>query len=291
MKFRRSSRLVDMTNHLLEHPQKLISLTFFSERYQSAKSSISEDLTIIKQTFEQQGIGSLITVPGAAGGVKYIPFVEEEEARKFVKSLCEMFAKPERLLPGGYLYLTDILGNPQLVNQIGKLFASVYANRKIDVVMTVATKGIPLAYAVAGYLDVPVVIVRRDSKVTEGSTVSINYVSGSSKRIQTMLLSKRSLNEGSNVLIIDDFMKAGGTINGMISLLEEFNANVVGIGVLVESEDIEERLVDEYISVLKLTGVDIKEKAIQVHEGNFFHYLNNTSVIAAESELLEEVEE
>ena len=59
--------------------------------------------------------------------------------------------------------------------------------------MTVATKGIPLAYAVANYLDVPVVIARKDNKVTEGPTVSINYVSGSSKRIQTMTLAKRSL--------------------------------------------------------------------------------------------------
>ncbi len=58
MKFRRSERLVDMTNYLLEHPGELVSLTFFSERYQSAKSSISEDLTIIKETFERRGIGS-----------------------------------------------------------------------------------------------------------------------------------------------------------------------------------------------------------------------------------------
>ena len=34
MKFRRSERLVDMTNYLLEHPGELVSLTFFSERYQ-----------------------------------------------------------------------------------------------------------------------------------------------------------------------------------------------------------------------------------------------------------------
>lgn len=55
MKFRRSGRLVDLTNYLLTHPHVLVPLTFFSERYQSAKSSISEDLTIIKQTFEQRG--------------------------------------------------------------------------------------------------------------------------------------------------------------------------------------------------------------------------------------------
>lgn len=272
MKLRRSGRLVDMTNYLLAHPHSLVPLTLFSERYQSAKSSISEDLTIIKQTFEEQGAGSLLTVPGAAGGVKYIPGIRLEEAKEIIAELCEWMAKPERVLPGGYLYLTDMLGNPLLVNKIGRLFASVFANRKIDVVMTVATKGIPLAYAVARDLNVPVVIVRKDSKVTEGSTVSINYVSGSSKRIQTMLLAKRSLEEGSNVLIIDDFMKAGGTINGMISLLEEFNATVAGIGVLVETEGVEERLVDEYISLVKLTEVDIREKHIHLKEGNYFDF-------------------
>ena len=55
MKIRRSTRLVDMTYYLLQNPRQLVSLTFFAERYQSAKSSISEDLVIIKQTFEQKG--------------------------------------------------------------------------------------------------------------------------------------------------------------------------------------------------------------------------------------------
>lgn len=65
MKIRRSTRLVDMTYYLLQNPRQLVSLTFFAERYQSAKSSISEDLVIIKQTFEQQGVGTLQTIPGA----------------------------------------------------------------------------------------------------------------------------------------------------------------------------------------------------------------------------------
>ncbi|KZZ86522.1 MULTISPECIES: pur operon repressor [Bacillaceae] len=270
MKLRRSGRLVDMTNYMLNHPHSLVPLTYFSERYQSAKSSISEDLTIIKQTFEQQGVGSLQTVPGAAGGVKFVPGMHIEEAGAIIDSIKKRMAAPDRLLPGGYLYLTDILGDPSIVNKVGRMFASVFAERKIDVVMTVATKGIPLAYAVANDLNVPVIIVRKDSKVTEGSTVSINYVSGSSKRIQTMVLAKRSLKEGSNVLIIDDFMKAGGTINGMVSLLEEFQAKVAGIGVLVETKGVEERLVDEYISLVKLTGVDVKGKQIELQEGNFF---------------------
>lgn len=270
MKFRRSERLVDMTNYLLEHPQQLVSLSFFAERYGSAKSSISEDLAIIKETFEKRGIGTLKTVPGASGGVKYTVKMSDEEAKPIIKELCGLIADPDRLLPGGYLYMTDILGDPSIVQKAGRLLASAFTEEKIDIVMTVATKGIPLAYAVASHLNVPVVIVRRDNKVTEGSTVSINYVSGSTGRIQTMVLSKRSLEQGSNVLIVDDFMKAGGTVNGMISMLNEFNANLAGIAVLVEAEQIKDRLVDEYLSLVKLSDVDVREKRIQVSQGNYF---------------------
>ncbi|MEI5909619.1 pur operon repressor [Bacillus spongiae] len=270
MKFKRSERLIDLTHFIVENPNHIVPLTFFAERYQSAKSSISEDLAIIKQTFEQRGIGTLQTVPGAAGGVRFISRVQENDAKEIVKELCERLASADRLLPGGYLFMTDLLGNPSIMNKVGKLLASAFAEKEIDVIMTVATKGIPIAHAIANHLNVPVVIVRRDSKVTEGPTVSINYVSGSSKRIQTMVLSKRSLKEGSRVLIVDDFMKAGGTVHGMINLLEEFSATVAGIAVLMESENASERLVSDYISLVKLSNVDEREKRINVFEGNYF---------------------
>jgi len=54
VKIKRSERLVDMTRYLLERPHRLISLTYFAKRYESAKSSISEDLSIIKKTFEDR---------------------------------------------------------------------------------------------------------------------------------------------------------------------------------------------------------------------------------------------
>lgn len=272
MKLRRSGRLVDMTHFLLEHPHHLVPLTFFSERYQSAKSSISEDLAIIKEQFEQQGIGTIVTVSGAAGGVKFISKIGKQEAIQVENELKKLLAVPERILPGGYLYMTDVLGHPKYVNQIGRIFASIFSDHDIDVVMTIATKGIPLAYAVASHVNVPVVVVRNDNRVTEGSTVSINYVSGSSKRIQTMTLARRSLQPGANVLIIDDFMKAGGTINGMIHLLEEFQAKLAGIGVFVESADIKERLVEEYVSVLKLSHVNDKDKRIEIVSGNYLQH-------------------
>ncbi len=168
--------------------------------------------------------------------------------------------------------MSDILGQPSMLNEIGKMFASAFSHLQIDVVMTVETKGIPLAYATAAALNLPIVVVRRDNKVTEGSAVSINYVSGSAKRIQTMSLARRALKEESRVLIIDDFMRMGGTIQGMMELLNEFNAIVAGVGVFVESGEIasEEHLIDEYISLAKLTSVDAKSRTIKVEPGNYF---------------------
>ena len=43
-----------------------------------------------------------------------------------------------------------------------------------------------------------------------------------------MVLSKRTLAENSNVLVVDDFMRAGGSINGVMNLMNEFKAEVKG---------------------------------------------------------------
>ncbi|OGX61549.1 MAG: pur operon repressor [Paenibacillus sp. RIFOXYA1_FULL_44_5] len=269
-KFKRSARLVEMTQYLLNRPQSLIPLTTFAEKYGSAKSSISEDLAIIKEVFAEEGLGELQTLAGAAGGVKYIPKLPFSESLRIVDHICKQLKQPERILPGGYLYMSDVLGQPARLYELGRIFASAFVDLHADVVMTVETKGIPLAYATAMFLNIPVVIVRRDSRVSEGSAVSINYVSSSSRQIQTMSLARRALKEQANVIIVDDFMRAGGTIRGMMDLLAEFNAVVKGIGVFVESEDVEEHMVDDYISLARLSGVDSRTKEISVMPGNYF---------------------
>ena len=98
------------------------------------------------------------------------------------------------------------------------------------------------------------VVARRDSKVTEGSTISINYLSGTSERIQQMCLSKKSLKVGSKCIFIDDFMRGGGTAKGIINLLKEFDSELVGIGVLVDNKISGNKVVEDYISI-----VDIEE--------------------------------
>ncbi|WP_080871819.1 pur operon repressor [Oceanobacillus timonensis] len=267
---KRSNRLVVLTEYFLENPRKHIQLPYFVELCDTTKSSISEDLDIIHEVFQNKGLGYLERTTGAGGGVKYIATSSAAAGENFIFTLQKKLEDPVRILPGGYLYMSDILGDPSMVREIGRVFASCFAHLEIDAIVTVATKGIPLAYATASFLNVPVIIARRDPKVTEGSSVSINYVSGSSRKIQTMVLPKRSLPDGSNVCIIDDFMKAGGTITGIKSLLGEFSATVQAVGVLAEADDEEdERVVTDYTSLLKISPVDIQNHHVSIQPGNY----------------------
>ncbi len=269
MKVRRSNRLVDMTRYLMEHPRSLVSLKFFGERYDSAKSSISEDLSIIRHTFHSWGMGRLETISGASGGAVLTPFYSKENAEKAIADLVDAVSDDTRLLPGDYVYLSDLIGRPDILRRVGRLIATQYVDQDVDVIMTVETKGIPIAQSAAMYLNKPFVIVRNSSHITEGPTVSVNYVSGSVKRIKKMELSRRTLSAGANVVVVDDFMKGGGTLNGMKSLIKEFDANLVGMTVLAEGEVTGKRLVDNCTSLIKVNAVDDEKKAIQAGPGSF----------------------
>lgn len=269
MKVRRSNRLVDMTRYLLEHPRTLVSLKFFSERYGSAKSSISEDLSIIKHTFQTWGEGRLKTIPGASGGAVLAPFYSQENAERAIANLVNEVNDDSRFLPGGYVYLSDLIGRPDILHQVGQIIATQYMDKDVDVVMTVETKGIPIAQSAAMYMNKPFVIVRNSSHITEGPTVSVNYVSGSVKRIKKMELSRRTLSAGANVVVVDDFLKGGGTLNGMASLIREFDANLVGMTVLAESSNSDHRLVDDCTSLVTVDAEDGDQKTITARPGNF----------------------
>ncbi len=261
-KFSRNNRISAITKILVENPNKVINLNTFTEMLNAAKSTISEDIVMIKQSFSALNIGSVETIAGAAGGVKYVVGVGEEECKKFAAELCEAMADSSRIIPGNFIYMTDIMYNPQVIQKAGAILAYQFKDLPLDYVVTVETKGIPLAYEVAKNLAVQLVIVRRDNKVTEGPTVTINYVTGSSGRIQNMSLAKRSIKKGSNCIFIDDFMKAGGTALGILELLKEFESQLVGIGVLVDNVDTPKKLVRDYMSIIDYCGINNEGKAI-----------------------------
>ena len=255
-RIRRNERLAAMTRILVESPNKIFTLGTFCELFGAAKSTLSEDIDILRGVFAQFHLGQLDTVTGAAGGVRYRPIPTPEDAYKSVKELAQMVSVPGRVLPGGFIYMADILASPELVERMGAIIASQYYRTEPDFVLTMETKGIPVAMMTAKALGVPTVIVRRDSKVYEGPAVNINYLSGSGGRVETMSLSRRAVKEGQRALIVDDFMRAGGTARGMVDMMREFAVTVVGVCVLAATQEPQKKRIDNVKSLLVIEETD-----------------------------------
>ncbi len=257
-RIKRNERMAALSKLLTASPNQIFTLSHFCEMFGAAKSTLSEDIDILRDVFDAFGLGKLDTVTGAAGGVRYRPLMRREDAYNFLLGLCDELRAPSRLLPGGFLYLSDILSMPEIVRQMGVIIAGEFYEAAPDFVLTMETKGIPVALMAAQSLGVPLVIARRSSKVYEGSAVNISYVSGSAGHIETMSLSRRAVKEGQRALIVDDFLKGGGTAKGMIDLMGEFNVEVVGTAFVMAKAQPQNKLIqgEKALMVMDVDGED-----------------------------------
>jgi len=79
---KRAERVAAIIKILSETPNKSYSLNYFCNLFGAAKSSISEDLQTAKQTLESVNLGIIQTTSGAGGGVKYIPYISDQDCKK-----------------------------------------------------------------------------------------------------------------------------------------------------------------------------------------------------------------
>ena len=112
-------------------PYKLTSLNTFAEKYESAKSSISEDIVIIKRAFEEIEIGHIQTVTGAGGGVIFTPSISSHDAKEMVEDLRAKLSESDRILPGGYIYLSDLLSTPAILKILVALLPRALWTKKL----------------------------------------------------------------------------------------------------------------------------------------------------------------
>jgi len=122
-----------------------------------------------------------------------------------------------------------------LMNEVGKEFKKRFQDVKIDRILTAEVSGIAIAAIVAQYFDVPMVFARKTDSVNLSEDVySTEIYSYTKKRNYKIKVGKKFLNKDENILIIDDFMANGKAAEGLIDLVEKAEANLVGIGVVVE---------------------------------------------------------
>ena len=161
------------------------------------------------------------------------------------------------------IYMNDLLFNPQISARLGRNHHAADPGTAAGLHHDRGSQRISLALSTAR-ANIPMVMARKEARITEGPAVSISYVSGSSKKIQTMSLPRKALPAKARVLVVDDFMRAGGTARGMQELAEEVGAEVVGTYLFIASRMPEKKIVTDYASLMTLRGVDDATKAIDI---------------------------
>ena len=187
VKAKRNERIAVITRILCENPGKLFNLSYFSAMLGATKSSLSEDISGLKELFEARGLGRIETIPGAAGGVKYIPVVSVQQQEEYLSGLARTLSDSRRALSGGYIYMTDLMNNPEQLGCMAQALIKPFINKKADFILTMETKGIPIALMTARALNLPLVVARRENRINEGSLVTINYLSGSANQCRPCL--------------------------------------------------------------------------------------------------------
>lgn len=259
---KRTERIGAIIMTLSNSPNVNFPLSYFCEQLNAAKSSISEDLQYAGNILSKMGMGRIETTSGASGGVRYVPHITDEAALMLQNEICTKLKEEERVLTGGFLYTSDIMYDTHLINRASEVFARKFNGLGADYVATIETKGIPIAFSTANALNIPLIVIRRESKISEGSTVSINYFSGSSERIQKMSIAKRAVENGKKAIIIDDFMRAGGSVKGIADILAEFGIETVGTGVMIATVQPKKKKVDDYMPLVYLGDVDEKTRHV-----------------------------
>ena len=147
--------------------------------------------------------------------------------------------RQEGCIKSGEVLKVDAFLNHQidmvLIDRIAADFVQRFAGCRITKVLTIETSGIILAGAVARLLKVPMVIARKTRSMNlDGDAYVAEFLSFNHKNIKTVVVAKKYLTQEDHVLIIDDIMANGCAMQGLISIVEEAEAEVIGCGVVIE---------------------------------------------------------
>ena len=152
--------------------------------------------------------------------------------------LEERILKDGIVKPGNVLKVDSFLNHQmdtKLMEEIGKEFKRRFGHKPITKVLTIEASGIAVAIFVAHQLGVPMVFAKKSQSINIDGDVYVAQVeSFTHKRTNQVIVSKKYIQEGENILIIDDFLANGCALQGLISIVENAGATVAGCGIVVE---------------------------------------------------------
>ena len=152
--------------------------------------------------------------------------------------LEERILKDGVVKPGNVLKVDSFLNHQmdvQLLDEIGREFKRRFADAKITKVLTIESSGIAIACSVAREFGVPMLFAKKAKSVNlDGEMYTATVESFTHKKTNQVIVSKKFLQAGDRVLIIDDFLANGCALQGLISIVETADAEVVGCGIVIE---------------------------------------------------------
>jgi len=125
--------------------------------------------------------------------------------------------------------------DPQLMKEIGEVFANRFANLGVTKVVTLESSGIAPAVFTALTLNVPLIFARKKKSLTlnEDLLTAVVY-SYTKQESNTISISSKFLSEQDHVLLIDDFLANGQAAEGLLEVVAKAGASTAGIGILIE---------------------------------------------------------
>ncbi|VWL85397.1 xanthine phosphoribosyltransferase [Oceanivirga miroungae] len=182
----------------------------------------------------------------------------------------------KRILEGTHLLKDNIIRvdsflNHQIdvafLNEIAKEFKKRFSDVKVDKILTIEASGIAIAVIASQQFDnTPVVFAKKTlSKNLDKNFYFEKVFSFTKDTTYDIMVSKKYITEGENVLIIDDFLANGKASLALCDIVKKAKANVVGVGVVIEKANQlgRTRLEQAGIRIESLARVDIKDDGIR----------------------------
>lgn len=172
-----------------------------------------------------------------------------------MKALEERILKDGIVREGNVLKVDSFINHQmdiELFKEMALEWKRLFADKKINKILTIEASGIGIAAIVASVFQVPVVFAKKSKSINldydNYCTKILSYTHG---KTYDVIVSKKFLNENDHVLIIDDFLANGCALMGLLELVNEAGATVEGVGIAIEKG-------------FQSGGKNIREKGIQL---------------------------
>ena len=131
--------------------------------------------------------------------------------------------------PGLKIAILNILGDTEFVQACAKELARQLKDKDYDILVTAEAKSIPLAHALSVETNKPYVVLRKSYKPYMGDALKAETLSITTGQPQTLILDEKDVEmmKGKKVVIVDDVISTGSTLQGMRMILDKAGSSVV----------------------------------------------------------------